>query len=164
VRGLDYYTRTVFEVQPPEEGAQSTIGGGGRYDDLMEELGGRPTPGVGFPTGLERIVRNLRLQGVSVPPAPRARVYVCYLEEARDEAFRLLAELRRGGVEAVAAVGGRSLKSQLRQADAQGMSQAVILGGEELNSGTVVVRDMDSARQQSVPRGQVVSYLKGLSG
>ncbi len=164
VRGLDYYSRTVFEVQPPEEGAQSTIGGGGRYDDLMEELGGRPTPGVGFATGLERIVRNLQRQGVSVPPAPGPRVYVCYLEEAREEAFRLLAELRHGGVEAVAAVGGRSLKSQLRQADAQGMSQAVILGGEELQSSSVSVRDMSSARQQSVPRAQVVSYLKGRTG
>ena len=164
VRGLDYYTRTVFEIQPPEEGSQSTIGGGGRYDDLMEELGGRPTPGVGFATGLERIVSNLQRQGIALPAALGPRVYVCYLEEARDEAFRLLAELRHGGVEAVAAVGGRSLKSQLRQADAQGMSRAIILGGDELKSGCPMVRDMSNGQQQSIPTGQLTAFLKGLSG
>lgn len=165
VRGLDYYTRTVFEVQPPEEGGQSTIGGGGRYDDLMVELGGRPTPGVGFATGLERIVRNLQRQGVSVPPSsPGPRVYICYLDEAREEAMRLLGELRRQGVEAVAAVGGRSLKAQLRHADAQGASHAIIVGGEELQSGTLTVRDMGSGQQRPVPRGQVVSFLAGGHG
>jgi histidyl-tRNA synthetase len=86
------------------------------------------------------------------------------LEEARDEAFRLLAELRHSGVEAVAAVGGRSLKSQLRQADAQGMSRAIILGGDELKSGSPMVRDMSSGQQEAVPRGRLIAFLKGLSG
>ncbi|MDP6101004.1 MAG: histidine--tRNA ligase, partial [Dehalococcoidia bacterium] len=164
VRGLDYYTRTVFEIQPLEEGSQSTIGGGGRYDDLMGEMGGRPTPGVGFATGLERIVRNLQRQGAALPAASGPRIYVCYLEEAREEAFRLLAELRRGGVEAVAAVGGRSLKSQLRQADAQGMNRAIILGGDELRSGILMVRNMRNSQQEPVPRGRLVAFLRGLSG
>ncbi|GAI56882.1 unnamed protein product, partial [marine sediment metagenome] len=84
VRGLDYYTRTVFEIQPEAEGAQATLGGGGRYDDLIEELGGKPTPALGFATGIERIILNLKKQNVTIPPLPRPQVFIAHIgDEAR---------------------------------------------------------------------------------
>ena len=89
VRGLDYYTRTVFEIQPLQEGGQSTILGGGRYDALVEQIGGRPTPGIGFATGMERLVLNLKRQEVNVPDEPRPEYLVASIGEgARDAAFR----------------------------------------------------------------------------
>ena len=96
VRGLDYYTKTVFEIQPEAEGAQSTLGGGGRYDDLIEELGGKPTPAIGFAAGIERIILNLKKQNIPVPLLPRPQVFIAFIgDEARDEAIKLAATLRR---------------------------------------------------------------------
>ena len=163
VRGLDYYTRTVFEIQPPEEGAQNTLGGGGRYDHLMEELGGHPTPAVGFATGIERLVLNLKRQQVPVPPLPGPRVLVAYAgKEYQRAAWQLLYELRRGGVPALGASAPKSLRAQLRQADALGLPWALILGEEEVRQGVVLLRDMASGKQQSVPRSQIVDRLRGL--
>jgi|FLYL01.1.fsa_nt_gi histidyl-tRNA synthetase len=151
VRGLDYYTRTVFEVTPPEEGAQSSIGGGGRYDGLIEELGGRPTPGIGFGTGIERIVINLKRQEVPVPPPEPVRVYVAVqTPEARLAAFRLASELRRAGLPAVMGSPARSLKSQLRHADALGARYAAIIGERELREAAVTLRRLDTGAQQTV--------------
>src|SRR3990172_3709411 len=128
VRGLDYYTRTVFEFQPPEEGAQSTVGGGGRYDGLIEQLGGRPTPGIGWATGIERIVLNLKRQQAPIDGPPRPRVFVAFqMAEARSTAFRLASRLRRAGIPAVVAVGERSLKAQMRQAGAPRAEYAAVL-------------------------------------
>ncbi len=94
VRGLDYYTRTVFEVQPEAEGAQSTLGGGGRYDDLIEELGSKPTPGIGFAAGIERIALTLKNQNVPIPPIPRPQVFIAHLgNDARDKAIKLASRL-----------------------------------------------------------------------
>lgn len=161
VRGLDYYTRTVFEIQPEEEGAQSTLGGGGRYDDLLQELGGKPTPAVGFATGLERIVLNLKRQGIAVPSLPQPRVLVAYVgEEAKKEATHLASELRLAGIGAVLAGGGRSLKGQLKQADSWGMGWALILGEEEIKGGKVMLRDMRGGEQQTLPRGEVVAWFQ----
>ena len=96
VRGLDYYTRTVFEIQPEAEGAQSTIGGGGRYDDLIEELGGKPTPAIGFATGIERIIANLKKQNIPVPPLPGPTVFIAFLgDAAREAAVKLAGDLRQ---------------------------------------------------------------------
>ena len=163
VRGLDYYTRTVFEIQPPEEGAQNTLGGGGRYDHLMEELGGHPTPAVGFATGIERLVLNLKRQQVPVPPLPGPKVLVAYAgKEYQRNAWQLLYELRRGGVPALGASAPKSLRAQLRQADALGLPWALILGEEEVRQGVVLLRDMASGKQQSVPRSQIVDRLRGL--
>ena len=129
VRGLDYYTRTVFEVQPREEGGQSTIGGGGRYDGLIEELGGKPTPGIGFGTGIERIIINLKRQEVPLPEQPGLEVYVAYQgAAARAAAYKLASDLRLAGRSAVLTSGERSLKSQLRHADALGARYAAIIG------------------------------------
>jgi histidyl-tRNA synthetase len=162
VRGLDYYTRTVFEIQPEEEGAQSTLGGGGRYDDLIEELGGKPTPAIGFATGLERIIVNLRKQNVSIPPLPRPRVFIAYIGvEAGEEAIKLATSLRRVGIAVIEAAGNKSLKAQLRQANNLVVRQTVIIGEEELKSGTVILRDMTTARQETVSAGQLAELVQG---
>jgi len=160
VRGLDYYTRTVFEIQPEAEGSQSTLGGGGRYDDLIEELGGRPTPALGFAAGMERIVLNLKKQGVPIPALPGPRVFLAYIgDEARGEAVRLAASLRRSGVGVIAALGSRSLKAQLRQANTIGARWSVIIGEEEMKTGTVILRDMTTAEQKTVPTAQLPGLL-----
>jgi histidyl-tRNA synthetase len=151
VRGLDYYTRTVFEIQPPQQGAQNTVGGGGRYDGLIEEMGGRPTPGMGFATGVERIIANLKRAKVAVPAPAKPAVFVAYqTAAARPAAVRLASELRRAGIAAVMAVGRRSLKAQMRQADAAGALYTAILGEEELATGTVTLRRMEDGHQEPV--------------
>lgn len=161
VRGLDYYTRTVFEVQPSEEGAQATIGAGGRYDGLIELLGGKPTPGVGFATGIERIILNLKRRELAMEAPSPAKVYVAWQgEEGRAAAVKLASQLRRSGVGAVAAAGERSLKAQMRQANALGARYAAILGREELASGTVLLRDMADGSQQRLPSAGVVAALR----
>ena len=160
VRGLDYYTRTVFEFMPLEEGAQSTIGAGGRYDGLIELLGGHPTPGIGFGTGIERIILNLKRQGVAVPEIEPPRVFVAHTSEAsRSAAVKLARRLRDGGVSAVVGVGGRSLKAQLRNADALGTRYAAILGDQELAKGEVTLRDMQGGEQRSVAEADVVASV-----
>jgi histidyl-tRNA synthetase len=99
VRGLDYYTRTVFEIQPELEGGQSTLLGGGRYDGLIELLGGKPTPGIGFGSGMERIILNLKKQNVHVPSIPKPQVYIAALgESAKEAAIKLAASLRKEGI------------------------------------------------------------------
>jgi histidyl-tRNA synthetase len=165
VRGLDYYTRTVFEVQPESEGAQSTIGGGGRYDDLIGELGGKPTPAIGFATGIERIILNLKRQGVSVPALPRPRLFVAYIgDRARDEAVKLTARLRRAGVGVIGVAGSKSLKAQLRQADSLACGYVVIIGEEEIKTGTVILRDMTTSEQEAVTAAQLEARLITGSG
>jgi len=160
VRGLDYYTRTVFEIQPRGAGAQGTLGGGGRYDDLIEELGGKPTPAIGLAAGIERMVLNLKKQAVPVPPLPRPRVFIAHLgNEARDEAIKLASRLRRAGTGTIMATGQRSLKAQLRQANTPAISHAVIIGEQEVNTGTVILRDMVNARQKTVTPADLPGLL-----
>jgi len=161
VRGLDYYTRTVFEIQPKDGGAQSTLVGGGRYDDLIEELGGKPTPALGFAAGIERIILNLKKQNIAVPPLPKPQVFIAYIgDEAKEGAIKLSSALRRAGIGVIEALGNKSLKAQLRQANNLGVRYAVIIGEQEVKAGTVILRDMTSAEQKSVPPTE----LKGLLG
>ena len=161
VRGLDYYTRTVFEVQPEIERGQSSIGGGGRYDNLIEGLGGKPTPGVGFAAGIERIILNLKNQNVPVPPLPKPQVYIAHIgDDARDEAIKLASKLRQGGIGVIQATANRSLKAQLRQANSSSVRHAVIIGEQELETGTVILRDMANARQETIPLDQLQGKLK----
>ncbi len=165
VRGLDYYTRTVFEIQPRGGGAQSTIAAGGRYDDLIEELGGRPTPAIGFATGIERIVLNMKRHKSPVPPQPAPDVYVAHQgPRARAEAVRLAGLLRREGIAATMAVGERSLRSQMRQANTMGAAYVLILGEEELAKGTVQVRKMADGSQREVASGEIAALLRGALG
>jgi len=160
VRGLDYYTKTVFEVWPAEVGAQSAIGGGGRYDGLAEQLGGRPTPAIGFATGLERIIMNLKAQNVAVPPASVPRAFVVHLGEvARLEALRLAEALRERQVPTQVAVGSRQLKAQLRHANAAGATWALILGDDELASGEVTLKHMGTGAQERVPLAEALDRV-----
>jgi histidyl-tRNA synthetase len=161
VRGFDYYTRTVFEVQPEDGGSQSSLGGGGRYDDLIEELGGRPTPGIGFATGIERIVLGLQKENVPVPKLPGPQLFIAYLgNESRDAAMKLATTLRRNGTAVITAIGDRSLKAQLRQANNLNIPKVVIIGEDEIKTGTVVLRDMASSQQESMPVGRLLELFK----
>jgi histidyl-tRNA synthetase len=161
VRGLDYYTRTVFEIQPEDEGGQSTIGGGGRYDDLIEELGGKPTPAIGFATGIERIILNLKKQGVNVPTLSIWQVYIAALgDEARKISLKTATTLRQQGISTILATGEKSLKAQLRQANTMNARYAAIIGEEEVKAGQVILRDMAEARQETLPLNGLVERLK----
>ena len=143
VRGFDYYTGTVFEVQVTEGlGSQSAIGGGGRYDGLMGEVGDRDLPGLGFAVGFERIMLALEAQGISLDPGAPSSVYVaCVDDSVRDKAFSILQQLRDAGIAAVSDTQGRSLKSQFKVAGKSGAALAVVVGPDELAAGQVTVRD-----------------------
>jgi histidyl-tRNA synthetase len=161
VRGLDYYSKTVFEVQPEDDRAQATIGGGGRYDYLIEELGGKPTPGVGFATGIERIILNMKKQDIEVPPLPSAKVLIAYIgDEAKVRVVRLTSDLRKAGIPVVNASSGKSLKAQLKQANTLGVSYTVILGEDEVKNSTAVLRDMTNASQETVSYDKLPELLK----
>ncbi len=161
VRGLDYYTRTVFELQPLEGGSQSTICGGGRYDGLIETLGGRPTPGIGFATGMERLTLNLKMSEVPIPSEAAPKYLVANVGDgARAAALDLSVKLRRAGVGAILSSGTRGLRGQMRQANALAIPYALILGDAELEKGEVVVRDMSASTQESV---SLTDFLAGLS-
>ncbi len=151
VRGLDYYNRTVFEIVPLEdERAQSTIGGGGRYDGLIPLLGGPATPGVGFGSGIERIILEMQKYEVTFPETPSTRVYVVHRGEGSHRAaFKLAGELRAAGIPAMVGETGRSLKSQFRGADHSGARYALILGEDELARGMAVVKDLRGGGEQT---------------
>ncbi len=161
VRGLDYYTKTVFEIKADGLGAQDTIVGGGRYDGLIEELGGRPTPGTGFGCGIERIVLAMQQIGLDVPEDARPEVMIAYLgEPTKLAAIRLVEELRDAGISALLAFGDRSLKSQIKSADKAEVPYTIILGEEELEAGKAAVREMSRGQQIEVPLGQLISWLQ----
>jgi len=160
VRGLDYYTRTVFEVQPVDGGGQSTICGGGRYDGLITELGGRETPGIGFATGLERLTLNLKRSEVPVPDEPKPRYLVANVgDAARIAALELSVRLRRAGVGVILGSGTRGLRGQMRQANALEIPFALILGDDEIEKGEVMVRDMESSAQESRPVAEFIDEV-----
>ncbi|MBN1261371.1 MAG: histidine--tRNA ligase [Anaerolineae bacterium] len=159
VRGLDYYTKTVFEVWAEGIGAQAAVCGGGRYDGLIALLGGPETPAVGFAAGLERIIMVMEAQEVPVPPLPTPPVLIAHLGAVtRLEAVRLLAALREAGIGVQIAM-SKSLKSQLRQADKAAARWVLILGGDELARGEVTVRDMASGSQQTISREGIVAWI-----
>ncbi len=161
VRGLDYYTKTVFEVWAEGIGAQAAVCGGGRYDRLIEELGGPPTPGIGFGMGIERVIASLRQQGVQPPPLPAPRVQVSPLgEPARVAAITLVRDLRAAGIGALYGFGGRSLKSQLKGADKAGVAYTVILGDQELADNVVIVREMATGEQARIGLPDVAPWLR----
>jgi histidyl-tRNA synthetase len=162
VRGLDYYTRSVWEIWPPVVGAQSTIGGGGRYDGLAEQLGGRPTPGVGFASGIERIILELKEQQVPIPALGQPRAFLVYqTEQGKKTAFQLAETLRSNGISADLSFGDRKLGKQLSAADRAGAHYAVILGEDELANGTVTVKDLrDGADQRSMPGTELEAFLE----
>jgi histidyl-tRNA synthetase len=156
VRGLDYYTRTTFEVLGGTLGAQNALLGGGRYDRLVEHLGGPDRPGIGFAAGMERLV--LALPEMTAPPIVQAFV-VGIGEDGRAEALALLRELRRAGVAAQMELDTRSLRGQMKRADRLQAPLTLIVGGDELARGEVTVRDMKTGEQRAVKRQDVVSQL-----
>jgi len=152
VRGLDYYTRTVFEVHPAEEGAQSGVLAGGRYDGLIEQIGGPPTPGIGFGSGIERLVLNLKRQEAEVSGAPGIDVVAVHLgRAAMHRAAVLAAELRLLGRSVVVAPAGRSMRGQMRYANALSARFALILGDSEIERGVAALKPLDGGDQIEVP-------------
>ncbi|MCH9016301.1 MAG: histidine--tRNA ligase, partial [Chloroflexi bacterium] len=157
VRGLDYYSRTVFEIHPSEEGSQSALCAGGRYDGLIQELDGPATPGIGFAAGMERMVLNIKRQDVPVPEESFVKAVVAYLgDNAKEAAIALASQLRSKGIGAILAPAGRSLRSQMRYANSLGIPYALILGDDEIQKGEVVVRDMESSVQESRPLDEFI--------
>ncbi|WP_144744819.1 histidine--tRNA ligase [Enorma burkinafasonensis] len=160
VRGLDYYTRTVFEVEAPGAGVGS-IGGGGRYDGLVELEGGKPTPGVGFAVGFERALLALEAFGGELADEAEPCVYVANAgAELRERVFGITHELRRAGIRTEADYQGRSLKSQFKQADKLGATLMVVVGGDELAQGAVKLRDMVSHEECLVPVDGIVEAIR----
>ena len=159
VRGLDYYSRTVFEISPPEEGRMVTIVGGGRYDGLIEELGGRPTPGIGYGMGLERVLQNIQRQKVQIPGERQTSAMVVHLGDAAKSAgIGIASELRRAGIAASLAP-PRGMRSQLRYASNAGATHAIIVGDDELAKGVATLRDLDNSTQSEVPLDKLSKAL-----
>jgi histidyl-tRNA synthetase len=152
VRGLDYYTRTVFEIQVDAGlGSQNAIGGGGRYDRLMEEYDGPPTPGLGWALGFERTLLAMQAAGVEIPAPPRAEVYVARVDDSvTAEVFALAQALRDAGIAADLDHQARSLKSQFKQADRLGARYVAIVGPDELAAGEFTLRDMGTKEETRV--------------
>ena len=151
VRGLDYYTKTVFEFVSSSIGAQGTVCGGGRYDGLVEELGGSPTPACGFGMGIERLSLLLDAQGVEIGEDERVDIYVAPASPANAvETMRVVAELRDFGLRAETDVMGRSVKAQMKYANKLGAHYTTIIGDDELKNGAVKVKNMDSGKVSDV--------------
>jgi len=160
VRGLDYYTRTVFEVQAEGLGSQNAIGGGGRYDRLMELFGGQPTPGLGFALGFERMVLTLQAAGVDVPRPDIAEVYVARtVPELATEAFAITQLLRSAEIATEMDHQGRSLKAQMKVADKLGASLVVLVGPDEVEAGQVTLRDMGTKGERRIDTAELVDTL-----
>jgi histidyl-tRNA synthetase len=165
VRGFDYYTRTTFEFAADAlDAAQNGVGGGGRYDGLVELLGGDPTPGIGFGIGVERVLLACDAEGVfTLDSALAANPLHAYVIDTAggESAVAITAELRRAGLRADRAFDGRSMKSQIKSADRSGALVALVVGPQEVEAGTVGLRPLRSdAGQRSVPRAAIVEELK----
>ena len=160
VRGLDYYSRTVFEIAPPIEGRTSVITGGGRYDGLIEQLGGPKTPGIGFGMGLERVIENLKRSEIKVQPNDRNIVLVAHIgDEAIRKASTLASQIRNSG--GAAMVGpSRGLRSQLRYATSVGASHAVIIGEDEISTGLYKLRNLRESDQSEATVEEILSLFR----
>ncbi len=160
VRGLDYYTKTVFEITMRTSRGDLALCGGGRYDGLVQEIGGPAMPGVGFGIGTERIIMELNSQGIPLPEAQASEVFVANLgEEALIPAFGLTQRLRRFGVKADSDHMRRSLKAQLRFADKLGVKMLVFVGGDELARGNVKIKDMATGAENEVGLEEALGYI-----
>ena len=149
VRGLDYYTRTVFEF--PSKSLGFALGGGGRYDGLVEEFGGKPTPGLGFGLGLDRILMALEAQQVEFPQLPKCEMYIATMgEEAQKKAFLLLDELHRCGIPADTDLCGRGLKAQMKYAGKIGAKFTMVLGDNELQEGKAEMKNMKTGEKRKI--------------
>ena len=160
VRGLDYYTRTVFEFVSTSIGAQGTVCAGGRYDGLIEELGGNPTPAVGFAAGIERLLIVMEQTGVEIPAPKTPTVYLAGMDsECRKTAFALATALRKNGVIAEIDHMDRSVKAQFKYADKIGAKYVGVIGGNELENGVINVKCMATGESESVEFANVCAYF-----
>jgi histidyl-tRNA synthetase len=160
VRGFDYYSRTAFEFVSSNLGAQSTVLGGGRYDGLVEELGGPPTPGIGFGCGIERLLLEREAVGALASAASPLTAFVVTLgDEARAAGVALLHELREAGIRCDSDFVGRSLKAQMREANRQAARYTLLLGSDELAQGVLALKDMATSTQETLPRQAVIERL-----
>jgi histidyl-tRNA synthetase len=167
VRGLDYYTRTVFEFTSERDNV--ALNGGGRYDGMAEIFGGPHTPGIGFGVGVERVILELKRQGVVPPPEPKTRAFVVYMgktQELKDAAMQLTAQLRQAGFKAATSYGERSNKAQMKQANNSGSIFSLIIGEDELANGTVTVKHMQASQEKTenkqiqIKRDELLAYLQ----
>ena len=163
VRGLDYYTKTAFEIKYAPLGAQSAVAGGGRYDGLIAEMGGNPTPAVGFATGLERVLLALEKQGLLPEQEKKSDAFVVALgAEAQSAGFKLLQKLREAGLKALMDYAGRSMKAQMKQAGKAGARFALILGEDEIKENAVMLKDMEKSEQQKVSLDEVINQIQSI--
>ena len=160
VRGLDYYTNTAFEIQYPPLGAQSAICGGGRYDGLVEDVGGPSIPGIGFAVGLERLLLALEMQKLIPEPANRKKVYIVTLgEDAIVEGIKIQQHLRDKGVIAEIDLQDRSIKGQMKQAGKNNAEYTVIIGANEMEKKEAAVKNMENGKQQDIPFLKVSDFI-----
>lgn len=155
VRGLDYYTRTVFEFVSSSIGAQGTVCGGGRYDGLIEELGGQHTPSLGYAIGIERLLLLLEAQGIEIPAAPTCDIYIAGLgEKAQLKSFELVKTVRSSSLSAECDIVGRSLKAQMKYADKIGAKFSIVLGDSEIESGKAQLKNMETGEKAEISLGE----------
>jgi len=160
VRGLDYYTRTAFELSSPDLGSQDALAGGGRYDLLVEEIGGNPTPAIGFAAGMERLFIACEELGINLAPGKSLDVFiVTFGAEAREWALTHLQQLRKHGLSASMDYMGRSMKAQMKEANRQGARYTIIVGGDELQSGKFTFRDMKASEEEMLPFEDILKKL-----
>jgi len=163
VRGFDYYTETLWEVTAPGLGAQNAIGGGGRYDNLVETLGGRPTPGVGFGAGIERLLIALDAQQAQLPDPRGPLIWlIAHGPAARQACWDLLRELRSAGIAADIDLSDRSIKAQFKQADRESAKLCLMLGDDELKNGQVTVKNLGTGEQSSIPRVELIERMRSM--
>lgn len=161
VRGLDYYSKTVFEFVSTAIGAQGTVCGGGRYDTLIENLGGSPTPAVGFAVGIERLILLMQNTGVPFGEEPTVTVYLAGMDEpSRKKAFAIAQELRRNGISAEIDLMGRSIKAQFKYAGKTGAKYVAVIGSNELENGVMSVKNMSTSTSETVAFPDAVKYFK----
>ena len=160
VRGLDYYTKTAFEFVTNKIGAQGTVCGGGRYDGLIEEIGGPSTPGVGWGMGKERILMTMEACGAEIPQPAGTDVFIAFMgDKAKAFALKLMHDLRLEGVAVEMDVMGRNFKNQFKFANRTGAAKTVVIGENELNEGMLQIKDMESGEQTSVPIDKIKEEL-----
>ena len=162
VRGLDYYTRTVFEITQESLGAKDAICAGGRYNNLVKELGGKDTPAIGFAFGMERLVLALDNSGEVKDEGKGVNTFVAVTgEQLYEEAFKLTESLRKAGIASEIDYDAKSLKAQMRKAEKLGAKFVVIVGEEEFKKGKVMLRDMKNSNQEEVSLSEIITKLKG---
>ena len=160
VRGLDYYTKTAFEFVTTSIGAQGTVCGGGRYDNLIEEVGGPSTPGVGFGLGIERLLLTMEANGVEIPKPRETEVFIVIMgDRAKKYGLKLAGELRASGINTEIDLLERNIKGQFKAADRSGASYAVVIGDNEIETGILNVKILDKSEQVEVSMDSIVKTL-----